>query len=177
MSVVNKSREKVFALEQATDISSDEKVSRISHYACITCAAVAVQPIPFADIFILTPIQAFFASRIAAIRGVPVTESDANDWIKEIIGMMGMGFLAQQLAIGVWKTVSFGAGGLLTIPLVYGLTYAIMRVADVYFSAKARHEDLSEAQIKAVWKHAFKDGKQAGKQAEQEQAKRDQHEN
>ena len=80
----------------------EEKVSQVTHITCAACAAVAVQPIPFADIFILTPIQAYMGSRIAAIRGVPVSESEASEVIKEILGVIGMGFAAQQIAIGIW---------------------------------------------------------------------------
>ncbi len=61
------------------------------------CAAIAIQPIPFADIFILTPLQAYMGVRISAIRRVPLSEKQASDLIKEIMGVVGMGMLAQQL--------------------------------------------------------------------------------
>lgn len=166
MSIGGKIEKEITEIEHRTDITNEQKVSRITHVACATCAGVAIQPIPFADIFVLTPIQAYFASRIAAIRGVPVSESDAADWVKEIIGIVGMGIIAQQIAIGIWKTVTFGLGGVLTIPLVYGLTYAVMKVADVYFSAKARKETLTNDQIKKVWRDAFRDGKKKGSDEE-----------
>lgn len=162
MSIGDKIKREITEIEHRTDIDSEQKVSRITHIACATCAGVAIQPIPFADIFVLTPIHAYFASRIAAIRGVPVSESDASDWVKEIIGIVGMAIIAQQIAIGVWKVVTFGLGGVLTIPLVYALTYAVMKVADAYFAAKARNEKLSEDQIKRVWKDAFREGKKKG---------------
>ena len=166
MSIGDRIREEITEIEHRTDLTDEAKVSRITHIACATCAGIAIQPIPFADIFVLTPIQAYFATRIAAIRGLPVSESDASDWIKEIIGMVGLGIVAQQTAIAVWKLVTFGLGSFLTIPLVYGLTYAIMKVADAYFSAKARKEKLSEDQIKAIWQSAFREGKGKGKAEE-----------
>ena len=95
-----------------------------------------------------------------------MSESEAIDWVKEIIGIMGLGFIAQQLAIGVWKLVTFGAGGLLTLPLVYALSFAIMKVADAYFSGKSRGEKLSDEMIKDIWKRAFKEGKTKGQQEE-----------
>ena len=162
MSIGDKIKKEITEIEHRIDITNEQKVSRITHIACATCAGVAIQPIPFADIFVLTPIQAYFASRIAAVRGVPVSESDASDWVKEIIGIVGMAIIAQQIAIGIWKMVTFGLGGVLTIPLVYGLTYAVMKVADAYFSAKARNEKLSDEQIKKVWKNAFRDGRKKG---------------
>lgn len=167
MGIGDKIKKEITEIEHRTDITNEQKVLRITHIACATCAGVAIQPIPFADIFVLTPIQAYFATRIAAIRGVPVSESDASDWIKEIIGIVGMGIIAQQIAIGIWKLVTFGLGGMLTIPLVYGLTYAVIKVADAYFSAKARNEKLSEDQIRRVWKDAFRDGKKKGSDEKQ----------
>jgi len=167
MSIVDKFKKEITEIEHRTDMTDEQKVSRITHIACATCAGVAIQPIPFADIFVLTPIQAYFASRIAAIRGVPVSESDAAHWIKEIIGLVGMGIIAQQIAIGIWKMVTFGLGGVLTIPLVFGLTYAVMKVSDTYFSAKARNEKLSDDQIKNIWKSAFSEGKKKGTAEEQ----------
>ena len=167
MSIGDKIKNEITEIEHRTDISDEQKVSRITHIACATCAGVAIQPIPFADIFVLTPIQAYFASRIAAIRGVPVSESDAADWIKEIVGIVGMGIIAQQVAIGIWKIVTFGLGGLLTIPLVYGLTYAVMKVSDAYFAAKARNVKLTDEQIKTIWKGAFQEGKKKGSDEEE----------
>lgn len=166
MIIGDKIKKEITEIEHRTDITSEQKVSRITHIACATCAGVAIQPIPFADIFVLTPIQAYFASRIAAIRGVPVSESDASDWVKEIIGIVGMAIIAQQIAVGIWKVVTFGLGGMLTIPLVYGLTYAIMKVANAYFLAKARNEKLSDEQIKEIWNSAFRDGKKKGSDEE-----------
>ncbi len=162
MGLLDRVKREITEIECRSDITDEAKVSQITHIACATCAGMAIQPIPFADIFVLTPIQAYFASRIAAIRGVPVTESSATDWVKEIIGIVGLGIAAQQIAIGVWKLVTFGAGGLLTIPLVYALTFAVMMVADAYFSAKARKEQLSDAQIRTIWKNAFREGKRKG---------------
>ena len=170
MSVGDKIKKEITEIEHRTDITNEQKVSRITHIACATCAGVAIQPIPFADIFVLTPVQAYFASRIAAIRGVPVSESGASDWIKEIIGIVGIGIIAQQIAIGIWKIVTFGLGGVLTIPVVYGLTYAVMQISDAYFSAKSRSEKLGEAQIKTIWKEAFHQGKKKGS-AEQQNIK------
>lgn len=162
MNIGDKIRKEITEIEHRTDISDAQKVSRITDIACATCAGVAIQPIPFADIFVLTPIQAYFASRIAAIRGVPFSESDASDWIKEIIGIVGMGIIAQQIAIAIWKVVTFGLGGMLTIPLVYGLTYAVMKVSDAYFSAKAKNEKLDNGKIKEIWERAFREGKKKG---------------
>jgi uncharacterized protein (DUF697 family) len=156
-------KREIFEIEKRTDLSTEEKVSRITHITCATCAGIAIQPIPFADIFILTPIQAYMGSRIAAIRGVPVSESEALTIIKEILGVIGMGFAAQQIALGIWKTLIPGAGGFMTIPIVYGLSYAIMRVMDAYLEAKAKERTLTPEEIRNLWRHAKAEGEKRGK--------------
>lgn len=151
---------------QHTDLSDDERVDRIRHQACLACAVTAIQPIPFADIFILTPMQGAFASQIAAIRGVKISENDGQEWAKQIISLLGMGFLAQQIAIGIWKTVTWGAGGLLTIPLVYGLTYGVMSTVDAYFKHKAKGIELPDHELRALFKSSMKIGKQEAQKNE-----------
>lgn len=157
--ILGKFHNQVLDIEKRIDLSDDEKVNRIRHAACLACAATAIQPIPFADIFILTPIQGFFATRIAAIRGVNVSENDGQEWTKQIIGLMGLGFIAQQLAIGVWKLVTWGVGGLLTLPLVYSLTYAVMTTADVYFKHRAKGVQLTDDQLREEFRKATRAGK------------------
>lgn len=166
LSIAERMKSEIFEIEKRTDLTTEEKIAQITHITCVTCAGIAVQPIPFADIFILTPIQAYMGSRIAAIRGVPVSESEASVIIKEILGVIGLGFAAQQIALGIWKTLMPGAGGLMTIPLVYGLSFAIMRVMDAYFVAKAANRKLSDLEIKSLWQQARSNGENFANRSE-----------
>ena len=166
--LLNKAKEtlkkEILSIEERTDISDDEKVSRIIKIFSTTCAALAVQPIPFADIFVLTPIQAFMGTRIGAIRGVPVSEAKATDIIKEIAGVVGLGLLAQQLVIGGYKTFIPFLGALTTIPIVYGMTYAIGKVIDVYFIKKKRNQKFDPEELKKIWEETLKQKKAEGKE-------------
>jgi uncharacterized protein (DUF697 family) len=166
-SLLDRVKREISEIEFREDLTTDEKVRQVTHITCATCAGVAIQPIPFADIFILTPIQIYMGTRIAAIRGVPVSEAEADDILKEIIGALGMGFVAQQTALGIWKFIIPGAGGFMTIPIVYGLSYAIMNVMDAYFVAKASNRRLSATEIKALWGKARAEGESQGKAQEQ----------
>ena len=65
----------VMDIETRDDLTDDQKISQIVVIFSTVCAAVAVQPIPFADIFFLTPIQALMGTRISAIRGVSLSEN------------------------------------------------------------------------------------------------------
>ena len=77
-SALNKLRSEFFSIENRTDITDDEKVTQIIKITSVTCAALALQPIPFADTFILTPIQGYMGTRIAAVRGIPFSKNDAK---------------------------------------------------------------------------------------------------
>jgi uncharacterized protein (DUF697 family) len=129
-----------------------------------SCAGVAVQPIPFADFFVLTPLQAYMGTRIAAIRGIPITDSKAKEIILEIASLVGLGLLAQQLVIGAYKTFIPFLGALTTIPIVFGLTYAMGCVMDEYFIRKRKGERIEKEALKKLWNEALKKGKDLGKE-------------
>ena len=172
MDIIDSAKQKIQSeitdIENRDDLSDDQKRSQIIHVFSITCAVVAVQPIPFADIFVLTPIQAYMGTRLSAIRGMPLSEAEAKDLLKEIAGVVGLGMLAQQAALGLYKVGLPFLAGITTIPLVYGLTYAVGRVMDHYLQLKAKGQVMSQADMKSVWEKAKKEGKEKGKQAKDE---------
>lgn len=98
-----KIQNEVTQIENREDLSVEQKATRIIHIFSAACAAAASQPLPFADIFILTPIQAYMGSRLSAIRGMPLSDAKANELLKEILGTIGMGMLAQQAALGLYS--------------------------------------------------------------------------
>jgi len=112
------------------NIPPDKKVEKLLISFSSVCAAIAVQPIPFADIIILTPIQLYMGTLIAESRGYKFSMSEVY---KEIIGVLGLSFLAQQTAIGLYKLGLPFISGFMTIPLVFALTYSMGKVMDFYF--------------------------------------------
>ena len=176
MDIVEAAKKKIQAeitdIENRTDLSDDQKRSRIIHIFSVTCAAVAVQPIPFADIFILTPIQAYMGVRLSAIRGMPLSEVEAKDLLKEIAGVVGLGMAAQQAALGLYKVGLPFLAGFTTIPLVYGLTYAIGRVMDFYLEKKSKGQTVSNADLKKMWGKFKEEGKEQAEIAKSEILKR-----
>lgn len=155
-------------IENRTDLSDDQKRSQIIHIFSVTCAAVAVQPIPFADIFVLTPIQAYMGVKLSAIRGMPLSEAEATDLLKEIAGIVGIGMAAQQIALGLYKVGLPGLAGFTTIPLVYGLTYAIGHIMDYYLEKKSKGQTIKNADLKTMWEKYREDGKVQAKKAKDE---------
>ena len=58
------------------NISPNKKVDKLLVRFAGICGAIAVQPIPFADIFILTPIQLYMGTLIAEARGYKFSMSE-----------------------------------------------------------------------------------------------------
>ena len=158
----------VLDIENRTDLTDDKKASQIVVVFSTVCAGIAVQPIPFADIFILTPLQAYMGTRLAAIRGIRLSEQESTDLIKQVMGVVGMGLVAQQLGIAAAKILFPIFGGVATIPVVFGLTYAIGTVMDKYFVAKSEGRTLTPDEIKRAWGEAKKKGESEGKKREGE---------
>jgi uncharacterized protein (DUF697 family) len=158
----------ILDIENRKDLTDDQKADRIVVIFSTVCAGVAVQPIPFADIFILTPLQAFMGTRIAAIRGIPLSEQESTTVIKQLMAVVGMGLVAQQLGIAAAKILFPIFGGVATIPVVFGLTFAIGTVMDAYFTAKAQGRTLTADEIKRAWRIAKKKGEAEGNRREGE---------
>lgn len=171
-SVLSRARDRlereVLGIEKRTDLTDDQKVGRIVVLFSSVCAGVAVQPIPFADFFILTPLQAFMGTRLAAIRGIKIGEQEAADIIKQVMGVVGLGMVAQQFGIAAAKILFPIFGGVATIPVVFGLTYAIGTVMDKYIVARMAGRKLSPDEIRSAWKQAKASGDKAGKKYEEE---------
>ena len=138
------------------NIPPDEKVDKLLIRFAGICGAIAVQPIPFADIFILTPIQLYMGTLIAEARGYKFSMSEIY---KEILGLIGLAYLAQQTAIGLYKTILPFLGAITTIPLVFILTYAIGKVMDYYFVSKTEGKKVTKDDLINAFKQARKDAK------------------
>ena len=54
------------------NIPIEKKINKIIHATGISCGIIALQPIPIADIFILTPIQAIMVLNIGKIKGFEI---------------------------------------------------------------------------------------------------------
>lgn len=151
-------RQELNGIEERTDLDADEKVRRIIATTSVICAGVAIQPIPFADMPVLTSIQGVMGWKIAQVRGVPVNPRDLPGLIRYVGGVAGLGWAAQHMVIGLYKLGLPAAGAITTVPLVGGLTYGIGRLMDVYFTARASGRQPDSAALRA----AFREGKRRG---------------
>jgi uncharacterized protein (DUF697 family) len=158
----------VFSIENRTDLTEEQKITRICTIFGTTCAALAVQPIPFADVFILTPIQGIMGKKIADIRGYNISDAGMKEILIEIASLLGLGALGQQLALGLYKVGLPGLAGFTTIPLVFGITYAIGKSMDYYFLKKIKGEKIDKALFRQYHKDMKKEAKQKRKEQEGE---------
>jgi len=134
-------------IESCTDCSTTEKSSRIIHIFSALCAVAALQPVPFADILLLVPLQIYMAERLVAVHGVSGYEKSIRNKMTAFSSIIAMVILAQQVALGLYKTdLSFPAG-FAVMPLVYGLTYAIGKVLNSLFTRYAKERNLNLEQI------------------------------
>lgn len=151
------------AIERNSAYTDDEKVQRLIFTTSALCAGIAIQPIPFADMPILTTIQGFMGWEIAKIRGIELTQEGTLEVVKYLGGVVGAGWLAQHGIIGLYKAGLPFLGGLMTIPLVFGITFGIGRAMDLYFCAKKQGRMPTAEEIKRAFARGKDEGKQTGK--------------
>jgi uncharacterized protein (DUF697 family) len=150
-----------FKIESNEAFDAEEKIKRIIRITCVGCAGVAATPIPVADFFILTPIQGYMGYKIARVRGVDISERGAVEAVKEILGVVGLGLLARQIAISALKFIPIW-GSVANIPVVFGLTYAVGQVMDHYLTEKAAGRRAADSAMKKIFKESRAEGESAG---------------
>jgi uncharacterized protein (DUF697 family) len=152
-------QDEFLSIEENRALTTDEKANKIIWTTSALCAGIAIQPIPFADMPILTGLQVYMGYKLGKVRGYDISESGMWDIVKHIGGVIGLGFAAQQTAIGLYKIGLPGLGGFMSVPLVGGLTYGIGKALDLYVTMRAEGKTPTDEDIKK----AFKMGKAEGK--------------
>lgn len=114
MSKFNEIKEKLaqeYANLEDQSIEEQERINKVILVTAAVCAAIAVQPIPFADIAVLTPIQGFMAMKIGKIKGFDISFDRSKEIVVELGGVVGMGIIAQQTVLSLYKIGLPFAGG------------------------------------------------------------------
>lgn len=104
---------------------------------------------------------------IAKSHGINLSEQELIEIIKELMGIVGLGVFAQQLAIGLYKFIPY-FGAVTTIPTVFSLTYAIGKLLDEYFKQKSSGFYIDEKILKNLFKGALQEGKKEVKKHKKE---------
>jgi uncharacterized protein (DUF697 family)/uncharacterized protein YifE (UPF0438 family) len=156
-------------IESREDISIKEKSDRIIHLFCAICAASATQPLPGYDIFYLTPMQFYMATKLSAIHDVTLKKATIWEILTDIGKVAGLGYLAMHLTVAGYKTIIPYFGGYATAPMVYGMTYAIGRILNEMYIRRSKNKDkMTEKEIKEMFKKMKKEGIDLGKKKNNE---------
>lgn len=116
--------------------SREENGEDVIRNAALLTGAVAVEPLPFADLLLITPLQIKMVLHIGKIHGFEISAERAREIIQELGATIAYGMLARQVMRGLAKLALPVVGGLITAPAVYGWTYALGRLAEQYFEQK-----------------------------------------
>lgn len=114
--------------DQATPEERDIAVREVIQVASLAAAAVAVQPLPFLDAVLMSPIHILLVQAVGKIRGHTLDRKTGL----EILSTFGASLVAQNVIIGAAKLVPF-FGWAVGISMAYALTWAVGEVSDYYF--------------------------------------------
>ena len=123
-----------FVAQQHADLCLKEKAIRALIYSKAgVAAAVALVPIPVADMFILTPIQIAMVTAIGYFHGVEVTTERAT----ELIAVMGAGVGFREAARQLAKLIP-GYGSAVSATIAFAGTVALGEAANVWFKRQMK---------------------------------------
>ena len=113
---------------------------------------LSMQPIPFADNVILTPMQIWMVVRIGQIYGQGI----GQDAALKLIGTMGFGFAAQHATIAMYRLVpglSFGLGPF----TVFGFTVLLGAATAMFYERGHMPDKREQGQLLQGIKHLLQD--------------------
>jgi uncharacterized protein (DUF697 family) len=162
-SVQSRLEGEILEIENRDDLSEAEKVSRTIHVFSVAWSGAAAQPFSLVDTVLLTSFQVTMGSRIAATRGIPMDESRIMDIITDILQVIRPGLVARLLLGGAHNPLGPVAGALMTIPMAYGLIFAMGRVMDACFITSKNDQALDQNQLGDLWRQARAEGTRLGR--------------
>jgi len=137
--------------DDATDEEKREAVKDVIQVCSAAAGAVAVQPVPFVDTILISPIQIAMVQAVGRIHGSTLDRKS----VLEILSTFGASLVAQNVMIAAAKFVPF-AGWAVAIAMAYALTYAIGEVSDYYFS---HGRGVAPDDLKTMFKRVYKEKK------------------
>ncbi len=129
------------ALQRADSKLKERRIRALIYSKAGVCAAVALAPIPVADILVLTPIQMAMIATIGYFHGVEVNAERAS----ELMAVMGAGVGLREAARQLVKLVP-GYGLVVSASIAFAGTVALGEVANVWFARRMKvdAQDLKE---------------------------------
>jgi small GTP-binding protein len=142
------------AAQRADSQLKERRIRTLIYSKAAICAAVALAPIPVADILVLTPIQMAMVASIGYFHGVEVSAERAG----ELMGVMGAGVGLREGARQLVKLVP-GYGLVVSAAIAFAGTVALGETANVWFSRQMKVDanELKElfARVATKAKHEY----------------------
>jgi small GTP-binding protein len=161
------------AAQRADSALKEKRIRTLIYSKAGVCAAVALAPIPIADILVLTPIQMAMVATIGYFHGVEVSADRAG----ELMGVMGAGVGLREAARQVVKLIP-GYGLLVSAGIAFAGTVALGETAHLWFSRQMKvdahelKELFSRVAAKAKHEYALRaDRETPGERAEDERVR------
>lgn len=110
--------------------SREEKARSIMNYYSMSAAAVAVQPIPVIDSFLIAPIQISMIIHIGKIHSIKVTKSIAGGLLSSI----GLSFIGNSIFLNI-VSIFPGVKQFLGPAIAYSLTFTMGLIVNELFSS------------------------------------------
>jgi len=111
------------------EMEREQKTAEVRKISAIAAAAIVPIPIPFADIWTITPIQILMVRAIGNIHGHRPSVKTAM----ELLAVVGGGWLGRQTFLGLLKIGLPLAGGFLGTAVAYYWTIGMGKAAELYF--------------------------------------------
>lgn len=133
------------------DAQKQQKAAEVRNLSACAGAGISPLPIPFADIWTITPVQIAMVQAIGNIYGYRLEGAR----LKSVFAVVGGGWLGQQVCLALFKIGMPGAGGFGGAFFVYCWTHAMGHAAEAYFKsgmtaskadiARARKQGMEQA--------------------------------
>jgi small GTP-binding protein len=153
------------AMQRADTQLKERRIRALIYSKAGVCAAVALAPIPVADILVLTPIQMAMVATIGYFHGVQVSAERAG----ELMGVMGAGVGLREAARQLVKLVP-GYGLVVSAGIAFAGTVALGETAHVWFSRQMKidahdlKELFSRVATKAKHEYALRSDKESAQE-------------
>ncbi|MBS2029840.1 MAG: DUF697 domain-containing protein [Deltaproteobacteria bacterium] len=146
--------------DNADDATKTAAVRDLIQVCSIASGAVAIQPIPFLDVALISPIQIGLVQGIGRIHGQKLDKKS----VLEILSTFGASLVAQNVILAAAKFVPF-FGWVVGPAMAYALTYAVGEVSDFYFRSG---RGVAAEDLRSMFQKVYKE-----KRAEKEAANKD----
>ena len=143
--------------KDASEHEKEEAVRDVIQICSAAAAAVSIQPIPFVDVALISPIQIAMVQAVGRVHGHSLDTKS----VLEMLSTFGASLVAQNVIMAAAKFVPF-FGWVVSISMSFALTYAIGEVSDHYFR---NGRGVPTSELREMFERVYKT-KRAEKQAE-----------